>query len=425
MLKTKNLTYTSFVNKKTFLLLLIVLLTFVNASAQTLGFRFINDKKKLRIPFELYNNLIVVPVILNNQLPLKFILDTGVRTTILTEKAYTDILNLSYSRKYTIAGIGDQADEGIEAYITNGVSLTLPGLKGTGHAMLVLEEDYLELRNYLGTDVHGVLGYEIFSRFVVKVDYDNKILMLTTPEHFHPSRKYDELELSIEDTKPYLTGTIKYENQEPVSLKLMVDSGASHGLLLDTKSDDNIFIPENNIRTNLGRGLAGDMYGKIARIEKFELGKRSWKNPLATFPEGNDLLDSLKGSNVFRNGSIGGGILTRFKVIFDFPEEKIYLKKGRKFKSDFTYNLSGIIVKAKGSRLNTFEIVEIRPGSAADNAGFLVGDLILSIDNIEKSRLNLELINGMLNSKVNKKIRIEVARGQVHYSARFRLRSQI
>ncbi|QSE98154.1 aspartyl protease family protein [Fulvivirga lutea] len=425
MFKKEKLTYTSFVDRKAFLLLITLFIGFVQLNAQTLGFRFINDQKRVRIPFELYNNLIVVPVILNNQLPLKFILDTGVRTTILTEKAYTDILNLSYSKKYTIAGIGDDVDEGIEAYITNGVSLTLPGVKGTGHAMLVLEEDYLELRNYLGTDVHGVLGYEIFSRFVVKVDYDNKMLMLTTPEYFHPSRKYDELDLSVEDTKPYLTGTIQYENQEPINLKLMVDSGASHGLLLDTDSDEKLFVPEKNLRTNLGRGLAGDMYGKIARIEKLEIGNRSWKNPLATFPDGNDLLDSLKGSNVFRHGSIGGGILTRFKVIFDFPEEKIYLKKGRKFKSDFTYNLSGIIVKAKGSRLNTFEIVEIRPGSAGEKAGFQVGDQIISVDNIDKSRLNLELINGMLNSRENKKVRIEVARGQVHYSARFRLKSQI
>ncbi len=149
---------------------LCVFLLCHEVGAQTLGFKILDKEKRVRIPFEMYNNLIVVPVILNNQLPLKFILDTGVRTTILTEKAFSDILNLSYSRKYTISGVGANASEGIEAYITNGVSLTLPGIKGKGHAMLVLEKDYLELRNYLGTDVHGVLGYEIFSRFVVKVD---------------------------------------------------------------------------------------------------------------------------------------------------------------------------------------------------------------------------------------------------------------
>ena len=67
--------------------------------AQTLGFSLPDGKSKVQFPIEIYNNLIVVPVILNHQLPLKFILDTGVRTSILTEKAYSDILNLPYSRQ--------------------------------------------------------------------------------------------------------------------------------------------------------------------------------------------------------------------------------------------------------------------------------------------------------------------------------------
>lgn len=412
--------------KKIWLLfLLLILSSWSITKAQTLGFKFINDQKRVRIPFELYNNLIVVPVILNNQLPLKFILDTGVRTTILTEKVYTDILNLSYARKYTISGIGGDADQGIEAYITNGVSLTLPGIRGTGHAMLVLEEDYLQLRNYLGTDVHGVLGYELFSRFVIKVDYDNKVLVLTTPEHFKPSRKFKALDLSIEDTKPYVTGVIQYENDEKVELKLMVDSGASQGLMLLPDSDSSIRIPEKNLVCNLGRGLEGDLYGKVARLKKFELGDRSWDDVIATFPDKNQRLDSIKGNAVFRNGSIGGGILCRFKVIFDFSQEKIYLKKGRKFNSNFGFNLSGLIVKAKGSTLDTYEIVEIRPGSVGENAGFKVGDIITAIDAYTQDKLTLGKILGVLNSRVNKKVYLEVKRGNVKFSSKFKLKSPI
>lgn len=408
-----------------YLLAMILLLSFEIVNAQTLGFKFINDQKRVRIPFELHNNLIVVPVILNNQLPLKFILDTGVRTTILTEKVYTDILNLSYSKKYTISGIGSEADQGLEAYITNGVSLTLPGIKGTGHAMLVLEEDYLQLRNYLGTDVHGIIGYELFSRFVIKVDYDSKVLILTTPDHFHPSKKYKELNISVEDTKPYVKGSIQYPNDEKVDLKLMVDSGASQGLMLLPGSDKNLYIPENNLVCNLGRGLEGDLYGKVARLKKFELGEQSWKDVIATFPDENQKLDSIKGNTIFRNGSIGGGILSRFKVIFNFPEEKIYLKKGRSFKKDFGFNLSGLVVKAKGARLDTYEIVEVREGSVGENAGFKVGDIIIGIDNIEKNKLNLGVILGALNSKVNRRVNLEVQRGGVKFSSRFRLKSPI
>jgi hypothetical protein len=139
-------------------------------------------------------------VVLNGKRPLKFILDTGVRTTILTEKAFSDFLHLTYARKYTIAGPGGV--KLIDAYITNNVSIDMPGVHGEGHAMLVLDQDYLELRNYLGTDVHGILGYELFSRFVVQIDYDNKILTLMLPNRFRSHRKYEELPSRFKTLNP-------------------------------------------------------------------------------------------------------------------------------------------------------------------------------------------------------------------------------
>src|SRR5690606_9730440 len=145
----------------------ILLVGVLPSRGQTLGFSLANGQTKVQIPIEIYNNLIVVPVVLNHALPLRFILDTGVRTAILTEKSFSDILNLAYSRKYTISGPG--GEKLVDAYVTNNVSLDMPGVVGRGHALLVLEDDYLELRNYLGTDVHGIIGYELFSRFIVKI----------------------------------------------------------------------------------------------------------------------------------------------------------------------------------------------------------------------------------------------------------------
>ncbi|HEU5146409.1 MAG TPA: aspartyl protease family protein, partial [Chryseosolibacter sp.] len=166
-----------------FLLCVLFLSASLPAYSQALGFSLADGRKRVEIPIEIYNNLVVVPVVLNGALPLKFILDTGVRTAILTQKTFTDILNLAYSRKYTISGPG--GEHMIDAYITNNVSLELPGVTGRGHALLVLGEDYLELRNYLGTDVHGILGYELFSRFIIEIDYEKKVLTLYQPKRFH------------------------------------------------------------------------------------------------------------------------------------------------------------------------------------------------------------------------------------------------
>ncbi|MDX1627975.1 MAG: aspartyl protease family protein [Fulvivirga sp.] len=410
--------------RKSFFTFFILFLLCFQVIGQNLGFQIVGKARKVVIPFELHNNLIVVPVVLNNQIPLKFVVDTGVRTAILTEKAFSDILGLEYSRRFLISGIGEKKQ--IEAYITNNVSLTLPGITGKGHALLVLNEDYLELRNYLGADVHGLLGYELFSRFIVKIDYDQKLLTLTTPDNFKLKRSYKKVDMDIIDTKPYINGVISYDGVDSIRVKLLVDTGSSHGLLIEEDSDDRIYIPDKHIRSELGRGLAGKLEGDIARIKYFHIGKYCWKDPIVTFPVRNKTpLDSLKYGDSFRNGSVGGEILSRLKIILDFSGEKIYIKKGKDFKDNFTYNLSGLNVKAKGSGLNTFEIVEVRKNSVGEEAGFQKGDIILSINNLKAADMTLNNVLNFLNSKENKKLKIVIQRDDETLKKVFRLRSEI
>jgi hypothetical protein len=251
-----------------FLLLFVCILfpIFTGYGQNNLGFTLEDDRKKVQIPFELHNNLIVVPVVMNGMLPLKFILDTGVRTAILTQKAFSDILNLTYSRKYSIAGPG--GENIVEAYITNNVSLDLPGVSGKGHALLVLDQDLLELRNYLGSDVHGILGYEIFSRFTVEVDYSKKVLTLYAPNRFRKRRRYQRFPMEIVDTKPFIYGKVTMKNGESIDARLLVDSGASHGLMLEPSSDSIIRVPEKQVSTIIGRGIGGEITGKVGRIEQ-------------------------------------------------------------------------------------------------------------------------------------------------------------
>ena len=408
---------------RSLLTLFLGVLSFMSLQGQNLGFQLAGGKKKVHIPIEIHNNLIVVPVVLNDALPLKFILDTGVRTTILTQKTFTDILNLPYSRKYTISGPGGL--NLVEAYVTNNVSLELPGVSGRGHAMLVLGQDYLELRNYLGTDVHGILGYELFSRFIIQIDYEKRILTLMLPEKFHRGRKYQSLPITIEDTKPYVKANIVFQNGKTLKAKLLMDSGASHGLMLEPSSDSNIQVPSNAVSSLIGRGLGGEIVGKVGRIESIGIGNFKLDNAIANFPDPNSYSDSIKVGNVFRNGAIGGEILSRFVVIFDFPAEKVYLKKNSSFKKNFYYNLSGITLKAKGSQLTTFEVMEVRDKSPSKVSGILPGDIIITLNGIPAQSLDLNMMNGLLNSKPGKHVRLELNRNGERLKMDIELRDPI
>jgi hypothetical protein len=390
---------------------------------QQLGFVINDGRKRIQIPIQVQNNLIVVPVILNDVLPLKFIVDTGVRTSILTQKTFADILQLPYTRKYSLAGPGEEKI--VEAYVTSNVSLTLPGVSGKGLSLLVLQEDYLELRKVLGVDVHGILGYELFSRFIVEIDYMKKIMTLTLPERFRKGRRYDEIPMLVEDTKPFILTPISISGENALTAKLLIDTGASHGLLLEPSADARICVPDNNISSIIGRGIGGDIKGRIGRIDHLKLGHFALENTLVNFPDPNSYTDTLKAALTFRHGTIGGDVLSRFTVIFNYPQGLIYLKKNSDFKKKFYFNLSGIGVEAKGSMLNAFEIIDVRKNSSADKAGFMVGDELISINGLLCKELRLTEVNAMLNSKPGKKIRISILRKKVRYELPLKLESQI
>lgn len=387
---------------RAFILVALGLLFSRDGLAQ-LGFTLSNGATKTEIPFELHNNLIVVPVILNNQLPLKFIIDTGVRTTILTEKIYSDILHLAYTKKFTINAPG--GENVVNAYITNNVTIDLPGIHGQGHAMLVLENDYLDLRSSLGSEVHGILGYELFSRFVVKIDYQNRLLTLMAPQKFKPSRRYARLPITVEDTKPYYVAELHVNDTSSVSAKLMIDTGASHGLFLDSESNPKIVVPTKNIDCIIGKGLGGEITGRMARIKSIKIGRYTISNMIASFPDPDSYPDKIEEiHNVYRNGSIGGEALSRFHVIFDFPREKIYVRPNVAFRKRSYYNMSGLTVKATGQSLHEFEVENVRTSSAGDIAGLKKGDRIIKIRGLQTITMDLSQVNGYFESRPGKKV---------------------
>jgi C-terminal processing protease CtpA/Prc len=117
--------------------------------------------------------------------------------------------------------------------------------------------------------------------------------------------------------------------------------------------------------------------------------------------------------------------MSRFTVIFNFPAEEIYLRKNSNFKHKFYYNLSGITLKAKGAQLATFEVTEVRKMSPGATAGILPGDLILALNGISVAELDLNIINGFLNSKPGRRIRLEIDRNGTRIRKDIELKDQI
>ncbi|WPP53440.1 aspartyl protease family protein [Catalinimonas niigatensis] len=386
------------------------------------GFQIMNKRmKRVEIPFEMHSNLIVVPIKVNDgEQELKFILDTGVRTAILTNDIYVEGIPSPNDRVIHLMGAGKEGQ--VSAFVSNNISFALPeGVEAEGNAMLVLQEDYLQLDNHLGVRIHGILGYEIFSRFVVEVDYINQKLILHRPEHFKPRRSYREIPMTIEDTKPYITHVqLKVNDSTYVPIKLMVDTGASHSLLLDMGSHEQIKLPEKTLSGYLGRGLSGEIYGYMGRIEALRIDKYELEGIITSFPEDSSMVLPAQ-ARTQHQGNIGGSVLKRFRVVFDYANEKMYLRKNRLFRKDFEYNMSGMELIATGPLLSLLYVAKITDDTPADRADLREGDMIISVNGRRPPELNLGVYSSLVNKRPGKRIRLKILRNGKTLKKSFRL----
>ena len=137
-------------------------LTILNA--QMPGVIMAKGAKKVEIPFERQDNFIIVKVLFENFLPLRFIVDTGAEHTILTKKEVATLLQIPFERTITLMGTDMRSQ--ITAYIARKITLELTNLTFKKD-ILVLEDDYLHFDRFAGLEVHGVLGAEAFKGYVM------------------------------------------------------------------------------------------------------------------------------------------------------------------------------------------------------------------------------------------------------------------
>jgi hypothetical protein len=376
--------------------------------------------KRHTIPFEMVNNLIIVPGFINGSDTLRFIVDTGVGNTLITSLSGIEKISFNFARELTIYGFGT-GDE-IKAYHSYGNVLKLPGVVGYNHNVIILREELEHLSQSLGLNVHGILGYDLFNSFVVDIDYIKGNLVLYEPEYYNKRirnariRKYQVVPLEIERQKPYIYASVKDQNNQDLRLRLLVDTGASHALSLFESEENGIEVPAASLYTFLGLGLSGDVYGSISRINRLDLGTYSLAEPIVTFPEIAE--DIRMFETLRRHGTIGSDVLKRFHLTFDYFKREVIFRPNGNYRREFQYNLSGLEVATPYPGLPYFRISKVREGSPAWNAGLSEGDDLMSINGIRTSELTLARLTEILQSKPGRRVRLGVMRDKDMYSTR-------
>lgn len=395
----------------------------VLAQEKAIGFQMDPDKERVTIPFDLINNLMVIEVTLNDQLPLKFVFDSGVRTPILTDKYMTDIIRVSYDREVELFSAGAQ---GVAmAYVADDVNISIPGIYAEDQDIFVLKEDFLGLSAIMGETVHGLIGYDFFKEFVVRVDYKKEEITFIRPSDFHVPNFSESLPLLIEDAKAYVMAEVLLPDGTVRPSKLLLDTGASHALWLDPPEDSlqNI-LPPVTVESAVGKALSGEIMGYLGRVSTLNIDNHRFKSVLTSFPRRSDYISIIR--NTGRQGSIGSEVLRRFDITFDYNNSRIYLRRNSDYRDPFQYNMSGLsVIRDLSTSIPTFIIESVEENSPAGKAGLQIGDQIVRFNGAGQESLSLNMINYVLKLKEGKRVRMTILRDGVRLKKEFRLKSLI
>lgn len=390
------------------ILLLAIGLAALPVPAQN-GFKLPAGMKQIEIPFEYINNFIVLTIGFNGPLPLKFIYDTGAEHTILSKREISDLLQVRYDREFRVKGADLKTE--LVAYLARNIRLQIQGKEvvANNEDILVLKEDYFRFEEYAGVEVHGILAGRIFSHYLLKINYQRKVLTLYEHQGQNLLKDgYTPLPVEVYRNKIYVNTTAYLRADSTAQVKLLLDTGAGMPLMLFSNTHPLIQPSANAIPTNIGMGLGGYLEGFVGRTPKIELANFTQQNVLTYFQSVDTSLDLSYLNN--RNGLIGNTILNRFQLVIDYEGAIVWLKPNKHYQKAFVYDRSGLNIVASGVQLNYFTVLNVLPGSPADEAGILAGDRILRIGWLSASFRTLAELQELLQEKPGKVVKIALKR---------------
>jgi len=248
-------------------------------------------------------HLASVPVRVNGSHDHWFVLDTGAPRTIVDSTVARALgLTIVAQEQGTGAGHGTYLQQHASP-----IDLAFGGM-----ALHVPEPWVIDLGN-VGTDqrTDGLLGEDLFERYVVRIDPEAATLTLFDPAAFRDRGSGAMLPLTNTNHRLY------------VDVKLTLPNGisATHAMRIDTGSED--AASDNLVRQSTERRLARQGVGLgTAYVDTSGLLESVALGPYAVH-------HAWGASN--DHPALGMEILRRFTMTFDVPHARLYLEPNRSF----------------------------------------------------------------------------------------------
>ncbi len=347
---------------------------------------------KATVPLQIINNHIYLNVMLDGRGPYTFILDSGGDYIVTPEVAAT--LQAKSSGGLRLSGVGN-ATEGAaftridsiaigNAVVHNQYMLVLPIATGFGVAE--------------GLRIDGMVGYQFIARFLTTIDYAGFKLTLAMPGS-PPNPEAAKIPFFFDGTIPRIPITIG-----SVATTAEVDTGSRGALTLSSpfvQAYPAIAALAKTPPAVEGFGVGGASYARLGRVPSFQIGPYVISNSVAAF--GIQAQGAM--ADPFNPVNVGGTILRRFDVTFDYRNQLMYLSKNADFGGPFSYDRSGLfLIDANGA----YTVLSVLPGAPGAAAGLEKGDVILNVNATPVANGSLAGLRQLLSGPVGTVVHLHV-----------------
>ena len=213
------------------------------------------------------------------------------------------------------------------------------------------------------------VGYELFRRFAVKVNFEQQSLTFYDGPRFHYSGQGTAVPLHLRVTALLVDASIG-----KATGRFLLDTGNEFGFSTTsgfTNKNDLVHALNAHFLSYNGRGLAGPSpEAYLARVDNMRIGAVHVPSVIAHLTT-----DPSDKSDLA--GNIGQSILGQFTEVFDCMRGQLYFEKTKKSDQAEVFNRAGLIFDSFGHGL---QVMTVLPDSPGAEAGLHAGDIIATVD---------------------------------------------
>ncbi|MFN0152263.1 MAG: aspartyl protease family protein [bacterium] len=374
-------------------------------SAAAADYRFASGDRAEDIAITTHGAHLLARVMVNGRGPYAFFLDTGAGATCIDEGVARD-LGLEQAGAIEAKGIGGSVT----------VSYVRVDTLAIGTLSLLSQKLVaIPLANIPGIEsmgVRGILGYDFFSRFVVRLDYERELLSIYAPGAFTPSTTATAIPISLEGNVPSAAGVV--DGRLEGVFRIDTGSGASLDLHAPFVARHRLLESAARVAHRPHAGVGGMQLSAVTRLSSFTLGPHVVRNLVVGLSESTD--------GVFATtklaGNLGAGVLRRFTVIFDYEGKTMYVEPNANFEEYDRFDRSGMACWREAGALVALHVGKNTP---AWRAGIRDGDEILAINGLAAASWDDGALAETLAGEVGRLLSVRYKRGGAIESVQFRL----